>query len=353
MRKSTSSRSVGEWYDDFSPEESPEQPDTTRSENSDSDKQVNIVVAANKIDADSSPSRNVHKDLTTRAQHRKPRMQHRYTSGETTNKTMSKPKKYTDVESSSIDLQILNISNHKGQYGTYEDINGHKHSDNSLKRTSNPDIKRWLKEKEKAIREAKRQRKQAEKDRQAAAELEQQKMEERKLESDKQLRAWQAAKRKELRLLRRQNIAKRKLVKAKLSSSETDLTGTKNDLTGTKREVSHPQQRQPATVKPTAPTKPRPMSAPARRRKIVKPQVPIEQIIRESPDLRDRITQLERKKKLKHRQSYDEWLKIKDQEKKDTLKVIREQRQKLEKEISEETARIISDAAKRRIDNIR
>ncbi|XP_067937072.1 axoneme-associated protein mst101(2)-like [Watersipora subatra] len=247
----------------------------------------------------------------------------------------------------SMEFLDLRASRENVKYGTYEDLNGRKHSDNNLKRTANIDIKRWLKAKEREVREMKREQKLKEKERQLREEQEKQQREERKVESSKKLREWQAAKRKQARLLRRQNIAKLKLESQKLSNSTSDLKTSKRP------NLENQDQKQSTSMKPTAPTKQRPMSAPPTRRRVVKPKVALDEVIKNSPDLQERLKTLEKEKKLKHRQSYDEWLRAKEKEKKDVMKTVREQRAKLEKDLSQETAKIISEAAKRRSENIR
>jgi len=225
-------------------------------------------------------------------------------------------------------------------YGIIELNNGTKKSDSNLKRTSNPDIRRWLKEKELAVKQMKKQNRLTEEKEKAAAELEEQRKAERKVESDKQLKRWKASKRKQARLLRRQNLAKRKI-------TTQHMTGSANNLENPK---SAQEKDQPTCKK--MPSASRPKSAPPSRSFKTK-QMPLQEVIRNSPGLQDKIQQLEKHKRLKHRQSYDEWLKAKEAEKKETLKLIQEKRQKLEKEISEETAKIISEAARRRLDNLR
>lgn len=232
--------------------------------------------------------------------------------------------------------------------GVYEDSNGVKHSDNSLKHTNNPDVKLWAKQKEKLAKQEKKQNREKKK---KEAEMESKKLEEqakRRVESQKKLKEWRKAKRKDALLKRRQQKAQQRL---ESHFTEPQAKSYARPQSG-KTAVNNKDTTTSEVKKPSPPTMARPQSAPLKRP--VKPQpIPLDTLIKNNPDLKEKLSNLEKQKKMKHRQSYDDWCRIKEKEKKDMLKVMRDQRERLEREISEETARVISEAARRRMDGIR
>lgn len=302
-----------------------------------------------KGDAATEPVSSLDKELKKRTKVKKTRKTFQYTATESerisrpkVQQNRSKPKN----KKISLEDSFLSQLAPRTAYGTYEDINGNKHSDSSLRRTANSDIKRWLREKEKMIKASKKKQKEKEEKEKAAKEKELRAKEEKQVLNDKSVRKWKNTKRKEDRLLRRQNIAKRKLLESVSGITPTDLNAKKQTTEPLRGSRENP-------IKPSAPSHPRPKSAPAKRPVLKPQQVPLNVLIKNNPDLKQKLVTLEKQKQMKHRQSYDDWCKVKEAEKKNALKTIRAQRQKLEKEISEESARVISEAAKRRIDNLR
>ena len=304
--------------------------------------------------SDAEPAGSLDKELKKRNKTKTYKKTFQYTSTES--ERLSRPKKQQIKKSGtkktakskekSVEDSFLSQLVPRPAYGVYEDINGNKHSDSNLKRTANSDIKKWLREKEKMIKASKKKQKEKEEREKAAKEKELKERDEKKALNDTLVKKWQTRKKKEARLLRRQNVAKRKLLESVNSIRPTDLSARKQTTEPIKGTRENP-------IKPSAPLHPRPKSAPAKRRVVKPQQVPLDVLIKNNPDLKKKLTTLEKQKQMKHRQSYDDWIKVKDTEKKSALKTIREQRQKLEKEISEESARVISEAAKRRIDNLR
>ena len=238
-----------------------------------------------------------------------------------------------------------------------KEVNCTKRTDNSIKHSKNSDIKKWMREKEKLIRGEKKRNRMKEKKLQQEEEKKRQEQENRRIESEKKLREWQKNKRREALLIRRERAAQRKLERSttdlpKKAMSENDVSNGLHDGPSPPPAM-RPQQTAPKQKKVNNDAPIRPQSAPGRQAARKSVGMSQEDLLKANPDLKKKLDELEKQKRFKYRQSYEEWCKVKEKEKKDTLKSIREQRQKLEKEISEETAKVISEAARRRMDNIR
>lgn len=273
--------------------------------------------------------RSIDEELISRAQHMQVKPVHRYMKERKLRK--KKQKQYLDeIKASEYEPEA---QPHSAKFGVVEDAAGVKHSDCNLKSTDNKKIKQWLSEKNKLLRAQKKQkRKELKKEKEEEEQKEAEKAKRQEI-SQKKLREWSIAKRKEAKLLKRE---KQEAINLTMSSSNVKH-----------KEATQISAPKPATIR-------RPKSAPVPQQATPRPsEISTQILIDNNPDLKEKLRELERQKKLKHRQSYEDWCKVKAREKRDTLKAIREQRIKLEKEISEESARLISEAARRRTDGMK
>jgi len=243
--------------------------------------------------------------------------------------------------------------------GIIEDWTGTKYSDCSLKNTNNTKIHDWLKEKERMIRKEKKSKREQEKQKKVKKEAERQKSEERQAQAQLSMKEWQAKVRKRSKLLLKRQKQEAKSLLGEMGETPTPIQSAAPTTTNMKVRKLRPKSAKQPQVDNNISQPPKTMTAPQRPksapsiRAVKSSPISINTLIDNDPELKGKLRELERQKKLKHRQPYDQWVKEKAQEKRDTLRLIREQRLKLEKEISEETARVISESARRRIDNIR